>query len=285
LPARLLLDGGMGTSLIARGLDVGREPTDGWNISRPDVVEQLHRAFVEAGAQAIQTNTFGANRVRLHGFGCAADVRVHNLAGARAARAAAGDSALVIGNLGPSSAIPPPEGDASLVELEYTFAEQAAALAEGGVDLLHVETLYHPKEARAAIRGCRAGAPELALVASMSCTRLGDTFRTTMGFSAETMMSAIVEERADGIGANCSIVPADMLDLVRLLVERSGLPVFAKPTVTPEFATGVIALFSCGARAVGGCCGTGPADIAAAASGLESSPSPAPRVDTRRYGA
>jgi methionine synthase I (cobalamin-dependent) len=289
----LLLDGGMGTALIGRGLEVGREPTDGWNVTHPEEVEQVHRAFVQAGARAIQTNTFGANRVRLHAFGEAGEVREHNLAGVRAARSAAGEGTLVIGNLGPTGAIPPPEGNASLLELEYTFAEQAAALAEGGVDFLHIETLYHPKEARAAIRGCRAGAPELALVASMTCTRLGDTFRTTMGFAAETMLAAIVEEGADGIGANCSLIPADMLDLIRLLVERAGVPVFAKPTVAPdgagplypdEFATGVTALFSVGARAVGGCCGSGPADIAAAAAAVGSAPIATPASTTRRYG-
>jgi methionine synthase I (cobalamin-dependent) len=296
LPDQLLLDGGMGTSLIARGLDVGREPTEGWNVTRLDEVEQVHRAFVEAGAGAIQTNTFGANRVRLHAFGLAGNVTEYNVAGVRAAHAAATGTTLIIGDLGPTGAIPPPEGDASLVELEYTFAEQASALAAAGVDFLHIETLYHPKEARAAVRGCRAGAPDLAVVVSMTCTRVGDTYRTTMGFSAETMLAAIVEEGADGIGANCSLVPADMLDLVRLLVDKSGLPVFAKPTVAPngagplypgEFATGVAALFSLGARAVGGCCGTGAADIAAAATVLESAdghPRPRSVVATRRYG-
>lgn len=294
LPGRLILDGGMGTALMAKGLKVGYEPTDGWNVTHPDQVEAVHRAFVDAGARAIQTNTFGANRVRLHGFGRAADVRRNNLEGARLARAAAGPDTVVIGNLGPTGAIPPPEGIADLVELEYAFAEQASALAEGGVDLLSVETLYHPKEARAAARGCRAGAPGLPLILSFSCTRFGESFRTVMGFSADTMIGAICEEGADGIGANCSLVPADMLDLVRLLVDKARRPVFAKPTVAPdggpplypdEFAIGVQALLSLGARGVGGCCGTGPADIAAAIAAIGSSPNAEPTVeDTRRYG-
>src|SRR5262245_61523697 len=89
LPGRLLLDGGMGTALMNRGLELGREPTDAWNVTHPEVVTEIHRSFIDAGAAAVQTNTFGANRVRLHSFGRAGDVREHNLAGAAAARAAA----------------------------------------------------------------------------------------------------------------------------------------------------------------------------------------------------
>ena len=284
----------MGTSLIGRGHEVGKQPTEGWNVSRPNEVKAVHEAFIRAGSRAIQTNTFGANRYRLHQFGHGHDVRRFNVEGVMAARAVAGSEVLVIGSLGPTGAIPPPEGDASLLELEYAFAEQAAALADGGVDLLHVETLYHPKEARASVRGCRAGAPDLPVVASMTCSVVGESFRTTMGFPAESMIAAIVEEGANGIGANCTLVPADMLDLVRLLVEKSGLPVFAKPTVAPnggaplypdEFATGVTALFAVGARAVGGCCGAGAADIAAASAGMDSAPTSIPPASTRPYGA
>lgn len=285
----------MGTSLIGRGLEVGKEPTEGWNVARPDDVKAVHEAFIRAGSMAIQTNTFGANRMRLHAYGRAENIRLLNVEGVLLARQAAGNQdVLVIGNLGPTSHVPPPEGDANLLELEYAFAEQASALADGGVDILHIETLYHPKEARAAVRGCRAGAPDIPVVASMTCTAVGESYRTTMGFPAESMIAAIVEEGAEGIGANCTLVPADMLDLVRLLIEKSGLPVFAKPTVAPdggaplypeEFATGVTALFAVGARAVGGCCGTGPADIEAASAAIDSAPTSTPPTSTRPYGA
>lgn len=269
---RILLDGGIGTSLIAQGLDLSVEPPEMWNLTRPDAVIALHRRFFDAGADAILTNSFGANRLRLAQIGC--PVRPYELArtAARLARESAPDGGLVFGSIGPTSQLPPPDGNTDLIALEDAFAEQAAALAEGGVDLLCVETMAHPKEARAALRGCRLGAAGLPVVLSMTVRRHGDHFQTTLGFAAETMLSVATEERAEGVGVNCGLVPGELCDLVALLA-RSGLPVFAKPTIAPdggpplypdELARGFRALYNAGACAVGGCCGTGPADIAAA---------------------
>ncbi len=273
VPTPLLLDGGMGTALIDRGLIVNAEPADLWNITQPEIIRRVHAEFIDAGASAIQTNTFGANRLRLHSSGHAAATEDLNLEGARIARDAAPSGVLVIGSMGPTGAVPPPEGSANLAEMEYAFAEQAAALQEGGVDLLHVETLYHPKEARAAIRGCRAGARNIPVVASVSCSIVTNNYRTTMGFAAETILSTLLEEKVDGLGVNCALLPAEMLDLIRLLRDRTDLPIFAQPTAKPEprraiepdeFATGAVALLAVGADAVGGCCGTKPAHIEAA---------------------
>jgi methionine synthase I (cobalamin-dependent) len=278
LPEQLLLDGGMGTALMARGLNVGDQPTDEWNIVKPDEVAAIHKAFFDAGAQAVQTNTFGANRLQLRRFGLEESVIAHNIRGAELARRHAPPGAFVIGNLGPTGAIPPPEGDADLVEPEEVFAEQAAALAHGGVDFFHIETLYHPKEARAAIRGCRLGAPGVAVVASTSCRREAGMYVTHMNFPAENLINVFLEEKTEGLGINCSLVPNDLIEIVRYMVEQTDAPVFAKPTIAPdggaplyprEFAMGVAALFATGARAVGGCCGTGAADIQAARKHLD----------------
>lgn len=269
LPGRLLLDGGMGTALIGRGLDLSRESTAVWNLTRPDEVAAVHAEHREAGAAALHTNTFAASRIALAARGVD-DVRGCNLAAAALARAAA-DGAFVFGDIGPTGAVPPPEGEADLFELEEVFAEQAGALAEGGVDLLHVETMYHPKEVRAALRGCRAGAPELPVALSIACRRRGDEYRSTMNFCAEQLVAVALEEKADAIGLNCSLSPADMLGFVRRLVGR-GVPVFAQPSAAPEgvaplyppeFAQGLVALFDAGVRAAGGCCGSGAVDIAA----------------------
>jgi 5-methyltetrahydrofolate--homocysteine methyltransferase len=146
------------------------------------------------------------------------------------------------------------------------------ALAEGGVDCLHVETQYHPKEARAALRGVRLGAPHLPVWASMTCKIHGNGFATPMGFSPEVMLGVFLEERVDAVGTNCSLAPAAMMDLVRLMRARTDLPILAKPVGnigsgehlgSREMATGALALFAVGATAVGGCCGTTPSDIAA----------------------
>lgn len=272
LPSRLVLDGGVGTALLARGLDLAEEPPEAWNLRHPDAIMQVHRQFADAGAGAIQTNTFGANRMRLATTGREDQVGVLNRAGVQLAREAVPRGVLVVGSMGPTGAVPPPEGDADLIELEEVFADQAAALSDSQIDLLHLETFYHPKELRAALRGCRAGAGGVPVVASFSCGRVGAGYASVLGFPPDALLSVAIEERAEGVGINCSLVPADMLALVERLVARAQVPVFAKPVVAPhqgaplypqEFAAGALALFDAGARAVGGCCGTGPADVAA----------------------
>ncbi len=277
LPPRLLLDGGVGTALIALGLDLAREPPEAWNLLRPELVQQIHRGFAEAGSQAIQSNTFGSNRIRLRAFGLEHQVAALNRSGIELARAAIPDELLLIASVGPSGAVPPPEGDADLIELEETFAEQAAAIADAGagrVAFIHLESFYHPKELRAALRGCRAGAPALSVAASLACNRAGASYKSALGFPVELLLSVALEERADAVGANCWLPPHDMLPLIERLLARSPVPVMAKPTVAPtgqprlhpeQFAAGALALFAAGARAVGGCCGTTAADLAAAA--------------------
>jgi 5-methyltetrahydrofolate--homocysteine methyltransferase len=169
--------------------------------------------------------------------------------------------------------LPPPEGNANLFAMEDAFAEQAFYLADSGVDFLHIESMTHPKEARAALRGARLGAPDAAVVISMSCRLSRGAYITPTGSMPELMLQVFQEEKADGVGINCSLSPVDLFNLVRMLVDRSDVPIFAQPTIAPddsgplyprEFASGVETLFALGARAVGGCCGTRPTDISAA---------------------
>src|SRR5690606_29216561 len=199
------------------------------------------------------------------------DVREANLAAAALAREAA-DGALVIGDIGPTGAVPPPEGDADLTELEEVFAEQAALLAEGGVDLLHADTTVHPKEPRAALRRCPDGAPDLPVVVSITCRRHGNDYRSTMGFCSDQLAQVALEERADGLGVNCNLPPSALVALVDrwaahavpLFVQPSGAPESGPALYPAQFAAGCMDLFDAGARAVGGCCGTSGAELAAA---------------------
>jgi 5-methyltetrahydrofolate--homocysteine methyltransferase len=269
----LVLDGAMGTELAARGQKPGEDAPESWNLTHPAEVQAIYRAYFEAGAGSVHTNSWGASRMRLRNRrGGPADVRAINVAAAVLAREVRPPGTFVIGSIGPTGAVPPPEGRADLSELEDTFAEQAAALAEGGVDLLHLETMAHPKEARAALRGVRQGAPGLKVVASMTCKMATPGYCTPLGFTPEVMLSVFLEEQADGVGANCNLGPTAMVELVRFLRARTPLPVFAQPTPTTgpygqvsssQLASGGIALFAAGASAVGGCCGATPDDISA----------------------
>jgi 5-methyltetrahydrofolate--homocysteine methyltransferase len=275
---RAVLDGAMGTELIGRGLSGCPEA---WNVDRPDIIKGIHTAYVDAGAKLLLTNTFGANRVRLSTFR-RSDTRALNLAGGLVAREVRPTGVLVAGDVGPTGLIPPPEGRTDLNELEDVFAEQAAVLAEAGVDLLWVETMIHPKEARAAMRGMRAGAPGLRIAALMSCDRRpGGGFTTPRGATADAMLAVFLEEEADAVGVNCTLAPAAMLDLVRHLRTKSDKPLLVRPTATPPsapavspdtFAAGALALLAAGATAVGGCCGAGPAHIAATAAAVAAAP-------------
>ncbi len=262
---------------MAQGLDLAREPPEAWNLRCPELVREVHRGFAAAGSQAVQTNSFGGNRIRLRAFGLENQVAELNLAALALARSAVPDGVLIVASVGPTGAVPPPEGDADLHELEEAFAEQAAAIAAAGptgAAFIHLESFYHPKELRAALRGCRAGAPDLPVATSFACNRSGSSYRSAMGFPVEALLGVALEERADAVGANCWLAPAAMLPLVEILLARSPVPVLAKPIVGPagsaplypgEFAVGVELLFATGARAVGGCCGTSPADLAAVA--------------------
>ncbi len=291
----LLVDGGMGTALSARGLDPAIEVTSTWNLKHPTRVQAVHEGFVSAGAELIHANTFSANRWQLRNQ--PEQLTENNREGVMLARRVAtantaNTNVWVAGDLGPSGDLPPPEGDADLFDLEDGFECQARLLIVAGVDALHIETLYHPKEARAAIRGCRRASADIPIIASMACRRLGQGFVTVAGLPWRAMLKAFIEEGANAVGANCSLSPLEMLPLIEQIRYRTQLPIFAQPTVAPtggaplypgEFALGLVKLVRAGANAVGGCCGTSAADIAAARVALDAVPWPRASQPTRPF--
>jgi len=272
--APVVVDGGSGTQLQQRGLPVGACP-DAWNLTEPEKVADVARAYAEAGSRIVLTNTFGANRFVLARHQLADKVAEVNRRGAALAKQAAGDRALAFGSIGPSGKMLM-MGEVGEAELEEAFAEQAAALAEGGADGLVVETMSDPAEARlAVIAARRTGLP---VVACMVFDAGANHDRTMMGTTPEQAAAGLTEAGADVIGSNCGQGIAGFIDICRRLHDATDRPIWIKANAglpqlvdgqtvyaqTPEqFAEYAPQLVAAGASFIGGCCGTSPEFIAA----------------------
>lgn len=277
----VLTDGAWGTQLQARGLALGEFP-DAWNLTQPDRVEEVARAYVEAGSRVILTNTFGANWLRLAEAGLADQAGEINRRGVELSRRAADGSAKVFASMGPSGKMVM-TGDVTVDELRAAFGEQARALAAAGADALVVETMSDIKEAVLAVdAACSTGLP---VVACMVFDSGRDQDRTLMGISPEDAARSLAAAGADVIGANCGQGIDGFVKLCRRLRAATGQPIWIKANaglpevlegrtvyrVTPEqFASHVPALLKAGAQFIGGCCGTNPDFIRAARQQLES---------------
>ncbi|MGD9002680.1 MAG: homocysteine S-methyltransferase family protein, partial [Anaerolineae bacterium] len=195
----IVADGAMGTMLQAAGLPLGAAP-EGWLLENPRAVGDVHRAYIEAGADLILTCTFGGTRLRLERSGLGGRVGEINRRAAEVAREAAGDAVLVAGDIGPMGEFLAPLGAMSYTEAVDVFAEQAAALAQAGVDVLYVETMSALDEARAAVEGALRVADGIPVTATLSFDSHG---RTNMGVRPEEAAEALLELGVDALGANC----------------------------------------------------------------------------------
>ena len=265
----VVTDGAWGTQLLARGLPPGECP-DAWNLSRPEQVEEVARAYVEAGSQVILTNTFRANRLTLAGHGLAEKAEKINRAGVEISRRAAAGRARVFASMGPTGKLLM-TGETTEEELHAAFAEQARALAEGGAEAILVETMSDLTEAKAALGAAReTGLP---VVVSMVFDSGRNKDRTMMGATPEQVARELTEAGADGVGANCGSGIASYVPVCARLRSATHLPVWIKPnaglpelvegrtlwrTTPEEFAGHVPALIEAGAAFIGGCCGTTP---------------------------
>lgn len=266
-------DGAMGTMLYAKGAFLHR-CFDELNLSLPALVRDVHQEYLRAGAELIETNTFGANRKRLATFGFADKVRLINRAGVRIAREAARDQAFVAGAVGPLGVRLEPLGSTSLEEAGSIFGEQIDALIEAGVDCLMLETFRDMNEIRAAVLAARhAAGPELVIVAHLS---IEDDGRLQDGTSIEDFTRALDALPVDAIGLNCSSGPRVMLETIEKMAAYTHKPLSALPNAglpaevdgrniylcSPEYMAQYAARFlEAGARIVGGCCGTTPEHI------------------------
>jgi 5-methyltetrahydrofolate--homocysteine methyltransferase len=275
--ATVVLDGGMGTLLQDLGLDDGGSG-ELWNVDRPEAVRESHRAYAEAGARILTTNTFGGTRPRLQMHGLEDRVHELNEAAARIARSVADEHGiLVAGDLGPTGELLEPLGTMTPEEAEEIFAEQLRGLRDGGIDVVLVETMSDLAEVEAAVRAARSVVPELPVIATMS---FDTNLRTMMGVRPADAMTALAAAGVDAVGANCGRGPEEMEQIVAemaqarpegvLLVAQSnaGLPQvvgdhFEYDRTPADLANHALALRDLGVDLVGACCGSTPDHIAA----------------------
>ncbi|MGD0009029.1 MAG: bifunctional homocysteine S-methyltransferase/methylenetetrahydrofolate reductase [Terriglobia bacterium] len=269
----MVCDGAMGTMLYSKGISLTR-CFDELNLSSPQLVKEVHLAYVKAGAEILETNTFGASRPRLEKHNQAEKVREINLAGARLAREVAGEDLYVAGSVGPLGIRLEPLGPTSLKEAREAFREQIAALAEGGADLLMVETMSDPNEAHQALLAAR-DVCSLPVVVQMT---VQDDGSTPIGALPEDFARKLDEWGTDIIGLNCSVGPAAILEALEIIAAVTGRKLSAQPNAgmprtvegrniylsSPEYLASYARRFiQSGARLVGGCCGTTPEHIKA----------------------
>ena len=269
-------DGAMGTMLQAGGLKPGACPEE-MNIIAPDVVKDIHKQYLAAGATIIETNTFGASLLKLDHYGFEDRVAEFNAAAVRIAKAAiaeSGKDARVAGSMGPTGRFIEPLGDLDFEEAYDAFREQAAALAEAGADLLIIETCIDIQEMRAALLAAK-DATNLPVVCQLSYSEDGRTVTGTDPQSAAVILDGL---GADIIGVNCSLGPAELIPVVETLAANCRAPISVQPNAgmpflqdgktcfpmdAEEFGTYGPKLLAAGATYLGGCCGTTPAHIAA----------------------
>jgi homocysteine S-methyltransferase len=278
--ATVLCDGAMGTLLYSKGIFINR-CYDELNCSQPELIRGIHHEYLQAGAEVIETNTFGGNRVRLerHGFG--ERVLEINLAGAKLAREAAKSfDAWVAGSVGPLGIRIEPLGKVSREEARAFFAEQIKALSEGGVDLVMLETFGYLEELHQALLAAREVNPRLPVLAQVT---IDDDGNCLDGSSPETFAAKLTEWGADVVGCNCSVGPVAMLSAIERVRRATDKPLAAQPNAgmprnvegrniylcSPEYMASYARKFvAAGVKFVGGCCGTTPDHIRTMKSGL-----------------
>jgi len=269
----LLADGAWGTEFFKRGLMQG-SPPDEWNLTHPEIVREITREYLDAEADIVLTNSFGANRCRLEPHGLSRQVREINAAAAALAREVVGDQAVVAGDIGPCARFLS-LGEVEEEELFGVFAEQAQSLGEAGVDWIVVESMTDVEEMAIAVRAA-AETTHLPIVASMTYNRTPKGYRTMMGNSPEVCVKRAEDAGAAIIGANCGSGIEDYVPLAPMLRGMTSLPLWVKanagmpqivcgkvayPLSAEQYASFVPALIDAGVDVIGGCCGTDPGFI------------------------
>ncbi|RMG61510.1 MAG: 5-methyltetrahydrofolate--homocysteine methyltransferase [Deltaproteobacteria bacterium] len=267
----LLIDGAMGTMLQERGLEKG-EPPEVLNLKKPEVVLSVHREYLEAGAMAVTTNTFGGSRVKLEEYGLGDSTLEVNRRGAEIAREACGKEGFVLGSVGPTGKFLRPMGELDFDDAVAIFREQVTGLVQGGVDAIKIETMMDIREVKAAIVAARE-VTDLPIIAMMTFQESGATFLGTTPQAFAVLADAF---DVDVIGANCSVGPEKLVSVLAAMASVTEKPLIAQPnagipvleggkTVFPlgpeGFGEKVREFLPLGVRVVAGCCGTTPSHI------------------------
>jgi 5-methyltetrahydrofolate--homocysteine methyltransferase len=278
-----LLDGAMGTQVIAQGIEPGK-CNELINLESPGLILRIHNAYLEAGSDAIITNTFGGNGFTLTRHGLLRRMADINTSAVNVAKKAAGGTKYVLGNIGPSGDFLEPVGHLKPDQLVTTFGSQAKALVAGGIDGFIIETMSAIDEAVLALKAAKSAGGDLPILASMAFDKRGNSFRTMMGIDVKHAVSALIAAGADAVGFNCgtatlddyvelakkyvTVVKATKKDVLIFAEPNAGMPLVvdgkAEYKVIPdEFASAGKKIYDAGVTIIGGCCGTGPEHIKA----------------------
>lgn len=268
----VLLDGGFGTELIRHGFPQGECP-ESWNVEKPEVVRKIHKSYFDAGSDAVLTNSFGGSKIKLalHGLG----KRCYDLnrAAATIANEVKPEGKFVAGSMGPTGKFLKPQGEFTEAEFEEAYAEQAKGLTDGKVDFLLIETQYDLKEALCALRGARRSS-DLPIFVTITFNHHPRGFFTLMGNSPAQCIEELQKEGVPVLGSNCTLNSAEMVDLIKIMREKTSLPLIAqanagKPSLSSEgdvsysqgledYVRYIPQIMENGANIIGGCCGTNP---------------------------
>lgn len=268
----ILLDGGMGTELIRHGFPQGACP-ESWNIEKPEVVKSIHQSYLEAGSDAVLTNSFGGSKIKLSSHGLGEKCYELNLAAAKIANEVKPQGKFVAGSMGPTGKFLKPQGEFTEEEFEDAYAEQAKGLSDGKVDFLLIETQYDLREALCALRGAKKSFP-LPVFVTMTFNHYPRGFFTIMGNSVSQCVEELEKNEVPVIGSNCTLNSEEMVDLIKIMKESTSLPLIAqanagKPSLSIEgevsysqsmedYVRFIPQIINNGANLVGGCCGTNP---------------------------
>jgi 5-methyltetrahydrofolate--homocysteine methyltransferase len=268
----VLLDGGFGTELIARGLPQGACP-ETWNMEKPEVVKEIHKSYFDAGSDVVLTNSFGGSKIKLESYGQGDRCFELNRAAAQLANETKPEGKFVAASMGPIGKFLKPMGEYDEQAFEEAYAEQARGLSDGGVDFFLIETQYDLKEALCAVRGVRKVTDQPVFI-TMTFTKGPRGYFTIMGNSVGQCVEELEKEEVPVIGTNCTLNSKEMVDVIRQLREATSLPIIAqanagKPSVSAEgevsyeqtiedYLRFIPQMIQNGANIIGGCCGTNP---------------------------
>lgn len=271
----VLYDGGMGTMLFAAGLLDGESP-EPWNWEKPEVVNEVYRAYYEAGSDVVQTNTFGGTPIKLSERELQDRTYEANCLAAKALRAVCPEGRYTAGDVGPTGKFMKPMGEFTREEFDAAFEVQMHGLVDGGVDMISIETMYSLEEALCALRAAKR-VSDRPVAVCMTFDRNPRGFFTLMGETVPQCLRALKDNGADIVGSNCSHGSPVFIDLARLLRDSTDLPVIVQPNrgkpvleketmvykqTASEFVADALTIASLGVSIIGGCCGTTPEFIA-----------------------